>query len=483
MSLQHIDTTTGAGDSGQAGGEKINANLMALAHRAGRYSPVHCLFDGDSKTGEIKTGLQWMAYFEGLDLRFDGGDLGVGGSTSGTGGSNLLSPARLATAQATLGAHSAAGRTIDYFLTIGTNDLSANMSPATTMANIRKFHEQYLRPQRCFRYLMLVSVDPRSPATPASASHLHTVNRLFDEYALANPFDVMFVDTTGVLIDPALGNVNGHPIPFATTAAPMPAGALTDDGLHCSNYGRYVKRFAALSLRDLYRRKPARSLSRALVAGGPNGAGANMVGADGRIVAATGTNSLTNNGTGAITGLPPAGATLSGAIDGTLGVAFAASTVIVTQHGGLIPKGTWPAVRVTFGGTSGPGTTGLNFTWLANPDTGIALGDVVTAGALLNFDALTGLIGLEVRANNASAVGGVQLGAFAVGASPAAQPIASALDGPILLEGDDTPATAAQGAFFLSLGIYLPPNTAISGSIDLLTVFAERIGPIPPATL
>ena len=94
---------------------------------------------------------------------------------------------------------------------------------------------------------------------------------------------------------------------------------------------------------------------------------------------------------------------------------------------------------------------------------------------------MSGLIGLDVRANNSNAVSGVYLGAFAVGTSPAAQAIADALDGPMLLEGDDTPATSAQGAFFLSLGVYLPPNTAISGSIDLLTVFAERIGPIPAA--
>ncbi len=482
MTLQRIDTTTGAGDSAQAGGDKINANMVSLAQRAGRHSPVHCMFDGDSKTGEIRTGLQWMAYFEGLEIRFDGGDLGVGGSNSGVGGNNLLSPARLALAQAALDAHSAAGRTVDYFLTIGTNDLSANLSPAATMANIRKFHERYLRPQGCFRYLMLISVDPRSPATPASASHLHTTNRLYEEYALANPFDVMFVDTTGILIDPALNNVNGHPIPFGTTAAPMPAGAVTDDGLHCSNYGRYVKRFATLPLRDLYRRKPSRSLSRALVAAGPNGTGANMIGADGRIVATTGTNSVTNTGTGAVTGAPPAGATLRGAIDGTLGLAFSASTVSVAQHGGLIPKGNWPAVRVTFSGTSGPGTTGVTLAWLGNPDTGIAPGDVVTAGALLNFTAMTGLMGLEVRANNPNAVGGAQLGAFSVGTSPAAQAIATTVDGPMLLEGDDKPATAAQGTFSLSLGIYLPPNTAISGSIDLLTIFAERIGPIPAAT-
>ena len=481
MILQTIDTTTGAGDTAQAGGEKINANMVALAHRAGRHSPVHCMFDGDSKTGEIKTGLQWMAYFEGLEVRFDGGELGVGGSNSGVGGNNLLSPARLALARAALDAHSAAGRTIDYFLTIGTNDMSANLSPATTMANVRKFHEQYLRPQSCFRYLMLVAVDPRSPGTPASASHLHTTNRLYEDYALANPFDVMFIDTTGVMIDPALGNVNGHPIPYATTAAPMPIGAVTDDGLHCSNYGRYVKRFATLPLRDLYRRKPARSLSRALVFGNPNGTGANMVGADGRIVAPTGTIGVTNTGTGTVAGLPPAGSTLGGTIDGTLGVTFAASTVSVGQHGGLIPKGVWPAVRVSFSGTSGPDTTGLTFSWLVNPDTGITPGDVVTAGALLNFEAMSGLIGLDVRANNPDAVSGVYLGAFAVGTSPAAQAIADALDGPMLLEGDDTSATSAQGAFFLSLGVYLPPNTAISGSIDLLTVFAERIGPIPAA--
>ncbi|QQV77280.1 hypothetical protein H5J25_18575 [Sphingomonas aliaeris] len=310
MALQRIDTTTGAGDSAQAGGDKINANMVALAQRAGRHSPIHCMFDGDSKTSEIKSGLQWMAYFEGLELRLDGGDLGVGGSNSGTGSSNLLSPARLALARAALDAHSAAGRTVDYFLTIGTNDLSANLAPATTMANIRKFHEQYLRPQPCFRYLMLVSVDPRSPGSPASASHLYTTNRLYEHYALVNPFDVMFVDTSGVMIDPALGNVNGHPIPFNTTAAPMPVGAVTDDGLHCSNYGRYAKRFATLPLRDLYRRKPARSLSRALVFGNPNATGANMVGADGRIVAPTGTISLTNSGTGTVTGLPPAGSTL-----------------------------------------------------------------------------------------------------------------------------------------------------------------------------
>ena len=36
------------------------------------------------------------------------------------------------------------------------------------------------------------------------------------------------------------------------------AGAVTDDGLHCSNHGKYLKRFATLPVRELYRRKPAR---------------------------------------------------------------------------------------------------------------------------------------------------------------------------------------------------------------------------------
>jgi hypothetical protein len=483
MALQFIDTIAGAGDTAKAGGDKINANTVALARRTGRPAPVHCVFDGDSKFAEIKTGLQWLVCFEGLDVSLAGGKLGVGGSNSGTGPGNLLSPARLTTAQELLSAHSAAGHIVDYYLTVGTNDTSAGMLPATTLANIRKFHEQYLRPQSCVRYLILVSVDPRGPGPVASASQIHTINRLYDEYALANPFDVLFIDTTGVLLDPALANVNGYPIPFDKTAVPMPVGAVTDDGLHCSNHGAYLKRFAAMPLRDLYRRKPGRSLSRALVAAGPKGTGANMVGADGRIVAATGANTLTNGGTGAVIGLPPAGSTLAGAIDGTLGVAFSASTTMIGTDGGLIPKGVWPSVRATFSGTSGANTSGLRFTWTAFPDVTIKPGDVVTAGALMNFNALSGLIGLDVRANNPGAVGGLQLGGNAVGAvSPLAQAIVSPLNGPLLMEGEDLPAISAQDAFFLTLGVYLPPNTAISGSVDLLAIFAERIGPIPPPT-
>ncbi|KQS03002.1 hypothetical protein ASG11_00915 [Sphingomonas sp. Leaf357] len=479
--MQFIDTTAGAGDSAKAGGDKINASLQALARRTGRHAPVHCLFDGDSKYAEIKTGLQWMAAFEGLDLRFDGGELGIGGSTSGTGAGNLLSPARLATARTVLDAHSAAGRTIDYYLTIGTNDTSANLPPATVLANIRKFHEQVLRPQGCFRYLVLVSVDPRSPGSATGASYIHTINRLYDEYALANPLDVLFVDTTGMLIDPALANANGYPIPFGATAAPMPAGAVTDDGLHCSNYGKYLKRFAVAPLRDLYRRKPARSLSRALAAAGPNGSGANMV-PGGRTVEIGGTISLTNNGTGAMTGTPPAGFTLSGTIDGTLGVGFAASTVTVATDGGLIPRGTWPCVRASFSGTSGANTTGIAISIVANPDRTIEIGDLVTSGALVNFNALTGILGIAVTANNPGAVSGVTIGATGVNGSPLAQAIVQAIDGPMLLEGDDVPASSAQNAFFQTLNLYLPPNTAISGSVDLLAIFAERIGPLPAAT-
>lgn len=482
MTMHFIDTTAGAGDSARAGGEKINASLLALARRAGRQTPVHCLFDGDSKFAEIKVGLQWMVAFEGLDVSFDGGELGVGGSNSGTGAGNLLSPARLATARDALDAHSAAGRTVDYYLTIGTNDTSANLPPATVLANIRKFHEQYLRPQSCFRYLILVSVDPRAPGTAAGASYIHTINRLYDDYALSNPFDVRFIDTTGVLIDPALANANGYPMPFGATAAPMPAGAVTDDGLHCSNYGKYLKRFAVAPLRDLYRRKPMRSLSRALAAAGPMATGANMV-PDGRTVAIGGTNTLTNEGTGAVTGTPPVGFTLSGTIDGTLGVSFAVSTVTVATDGGLIPRGTWPSVRATFSGTSGANTTGIALSIVANPDSTIAIGDVVTAGALVNFNALTGLLGISVTANNPSAVRGVTIGATSVNFSPLAQAITQGLSGPCLLEGDDAPATASQNAFFQTLNLYLPPNTAISGSVDLLAIFAERIGPIPAATL
>jgi hypothetical protein len=238
-----------------------------------------------------------------------------------------------------------------------------------------------------------------------------------------------------------------------------------------------------LPLCELYRRKPARSLSRALVAAGPNGTGANMVGTDGRIVAMTGTNSLTNSGSGTVIGLPPAGSTLSGTIDGTLGVAFTTSTVSVTTHGGSIPRGAWPAVRATFSGTSGANTSGLTFTWSANPDTTIAPGHVVTAGALVNLNALTGLLGIEVRANNPTAISGAMAGVASAGTgSPLAQAIVLPMDGPMLIEGDDLPATSSQNAFYQSLTLYLPPNTAITGSVDLLAVFAERIGPIPAAT-
>ena len=65
---------------------------------------------------------------------------------------------------------------------------------------------------------------------------------------------------------------------------------------------------------------------------------------------------------------------------------------------------------------------------------------------------------------------------------PLAQAIVSPLNGPLLMEGEDLPAISAQNVFFLTLGLNLPPNTAISGSVDLLAIFAERIGPIPPPT-
>jgi lysophospholipase L1-like esterase len=481
-------TTIANGATGLAVRNALNANFNDIARRLQPgASPIYTMFDGDSKGQEILEGLKWAAFRYALDLRFDGGNLNVGGSSSGSGTNNLINATRMATAVAALAAHTSAGHIVDYYMTIGTNDISGGATtPATVLANVRKFHEQVLRPAACVRFLILMSVDPRSLGNISYAAQIHTLNRLYQEYARANPYDVIYVDTTPWLLDPSASNTSAYPIPYTSTAAPAPLGAVTYDGLHCSNYGWYRKQFAIEQVaRALYRPKTPRDLSIGIAPVATYGTGGNMLGANGRCVAAAGTNSVTNNGSGSVTGLPPTGSTLSGTIDGTASLAFATSTVTVAIDGGILPKGSWPAVRLTLSGTTGSATNSLQFQMTGNPlPAPISTGDVATAGCLLNLNALVGLMGINVHTNNDTRIGNIQLGSSVAGAtSPLAQAISDAITTPLLITGDDIVAPSNTGnSFFYQPTFYFPPNTALSGSIDFIDLFVERVGPIPAAT-
>lgn len=461
-----IDTTAGAGDTGKAGGDKINRNFARLDQRSHRFAPVYAMFDGDSKGQEPLQALRWLRAFDGVELREAGTDLNVGGSdTSARRTTDYTHPTRLGILQTTLNAHTAAGRVIDYYLTIGTNGVAALDSPTQMMADVRKVHEQYLRTQPCFRYLFLFSVDPRTGSNgTTSQSVIHTLNRLYERYALANSWDVIFVDTNSVLVDPAsaLGN------PLATTMG---------DGLHCNAYGNFKKQGALrrAGVASLYRNKPFRSLTQAAAEGTGNTTGGNMI-AKGRVVAMGGGGSLTNTGTGTVTGTAPDGASLSGSIDGNVSVAFTATTVDVTTDNNLIPRGSWPCVRISVSGTAvAKNTITIQMTKFGSTIVG---GETVNIGGLINLNAATGVAGIYMTSNQTGPLGEPLVGSKEANTGP----IQDALSGPMLIETNGYVSTGAAANFNASFNITWPAGAVLGGSIDLLLMYVERVLPIPAAT-
>lgn len=428
------------------------------------------MVDGDSKTSEPAAAAYWVNARTPIDVWIGSDNFGVGGSTTGTQASTGLTNAtRLAAMQAGVSAAVAAGSTVDMLLTIGTNDIVlSSLAPETVLANLRKYHAAFRAAGG--RFLIVMAVDPRTGLTAALARKLAALNRGYADYC-TTVSDAIFCDSAAWLLDPAAGNTLYAPVGGATAAA----FAMTADGLHGSAYGNYRKQYAlAPILQSLYRPRQRIPLYLNDDYDATEAMRGNILGANGRMVSLGGTNSLTNSGTGTITGTPPLGWNAEGALSGTLGVAFATATCSALEtHAGSTG---WQAVRVTFSGTP---TSNGELTIRRNVGLS-ALGTTrMRASVLMACNALTGCVGAYVSSINVSPANLVYLGSSSPLGSLLAADRLPQLDG--LHEFDFPVLPTSNSNSGLVIGIRWQAGVPMTGSIDLIGASWRRADPIPNA--
>lgn len=298
------------------GGNASTSSLLGLN--------IRVVTDGDSKGDEPRMALRWLKSFSPFfaDLE-NGAQLNVGGSnTSNAATYGLTNSARIAAMTAAVAANTAAGYVTDLYLTIGTNDATANTSPETIVTNVGIYYDAFVAAGG--RNLILMSIDPR---TLGNAAGSIATNRAYEDFCLFRK-NAFFCDTTPYWLDPAI----------TTDFAPIGgsaglAGAYTRDGLHASGLGMYNKRLALNNIVNaLYVKRTLKPISKMDVWGLTTAQRGNMLGANGRFTAMGGTNSITG---GTVTGTPPLGWTVAGALDVGVACTFSvgASSLLNTYTG------------------------------------------------------------------------------------------------------------------------------------------------------
>lgn len=445
--------------------------LAGVAPLIGRPA-AKLMTDGDSKRIEPLSAARWINARTPLDVMLGTHDFGTGGSNSGTAATTGLTNAtRMGNMQAAVAAESAAGSICDMLLTIGTNDIAISATPPeTVIANIRKYHNAFRAAGG--RFLILMAVDPRTGLSAAQARQVVALNHAYADYARAIP-DAIFCDTVPWWLDPATGNATHLPIGGATGAA----FSMAADGLHGNAYGAYRKHHAlAPILQAIYRPRVRHTLHAADAYNAGDAVRGNILGGAGRMVATGGTASFTNNGTGTVSGTPPAGWTGSGTLTGDMGLSFTAVTCPALES--LAGSSGWGAVRISFSGTPSA-SGGISF---VRTGATAALGSTPMAGSVLvNCNALTGCFGMSLQTVNVTPTTVLYLGSSAVAASLAASDQLPVLDG---LHGIDmAPIPTSNSGSGLSFGIRWMGGVPLSGSIDLIGAAWRRCDPLPAATV
>jgi hypothetical protein len=459
----------------QVGGSPITANQAAtmrgnlMVQSPGNGQAVAMIFDGDSRGLEAaRRVLLANAALRRNIVVWD--QLSIGATESGSANNGATASTRLAAMAASVAAAKAAGYAmVDVMLTTGGNDFPSGIQPEQTLANIRTYYNAAVAAG--VRYLWMVGIYPASAVTSLGGFDLlQSVNAGIRDLALSLPQMVplmpgeRYVDLASTAWTPSGGSDGSF-------------GDVLVDGTHDSFYGHLV---SASELED-----PAGPFANAFpklsnsdvmqtfsgftsAAQTPRG---NLLGALGRTRALGGTNSSTG---GTVTGTPPNGWTLTGALAG-LSVTFstANSAELQAMFGTLAPV---PVVRMTFSGTPTADVT-MNLARTNTPSGGVPPGQYVHE-MLAHGVAIQGLCGIGMTAN------------VAIGPSP--------LFGQVIQNGrlptgprvpaDALPATThAFGGFArttqtstnasLTDTIYLlfESGVAVSGSIDLAGASTRRV--------
>lgn len=354
----------------------------------GAEETVAIVSDGDSKSQESIEGLIWASAQQPLDFAWFR-HIGQGGSVSSDSAaspSGILSAARQTDLVNAIAAAKAAGhRSVDVFLTIGTNDNT--LTAEQTIANVKLYYDAFVAAGG--RLLWVWGIDPTTGGAGTTARAWAT-NAGYQDMARTRT-QMVYVSPERYWLDPA--NAGYTPIGQATNAV----GAVTYDGLHGSVFGMLQKGKAILPLaeRAFRRREHFDSLS----SGGAWGASfprGNILGAQGRFRALGGTNSATG---GTVTGTPPDGWALTGTLNG-LNVTFTAESSAAAAAALGLPA-PLPVVRCAFGGTPTANTTfNLNRTFTS---TGAISPGRMVHELLAYAEGITGMTGVDHQSIRVSA--------------------------------------------------------------------------------
>lgn len=425
------------------------------------------MVDGDSKREEPVGAARWVNARTPLECWIGSNDFGAGGSTSGTQASTGLTNAtRLGNMQSTVAAQTDAGWTVDMLLTIGTNDVAAGTQPETVLANLRRYHDAFRAAGgRC---LIVMAIDPRNAIDAAASRRLIAINRGYADYCNVIA-DAVFCDANPWWLDPAAaGGTSLTPIGGSGGTA----FAVTSDGLHGSAYGAYRKQFAlAPILQALYRPRPRIPILPADVYNAADAIRGNILGTNGRMVSLGGTSSLTNSGSGTISGTPPSGWTAEGTLGGDLSVTFSVEDCPALDA--LTGSSGWQAVRLTFTGTPAASGSLTLRRFVSQPQLNAT---PMLASVLFNANALTGCHGLQLSTANVSPAMTCYLGGSGTLAAADRLPV---LDGLLGIEQPLVPSSNSNSG--LVVGVRWLGGVPLSGSVDVIGACWRRADPLPAA--
>lgn len=471
MARTIIDTTSGAGDTLKAGGDKLNAMTLDLYRGfpvAARKTTL--IGDGDSKGAEFFEAVTWAMARLRIDGRPKRVDLHISATNSGSGGpspQHLLYPARLTNIASTIAAEVAAGQTVDYALKIGTNDLTVN-PPATIMANVRKLHETVLRPGGV-RCLLLIGVDPRNDANYNTLSA--SVNELYRIYAQANPHDVIYVDTTHWLIDPNPANTLGRFIPYTAVTGLGNYNSGFQDGVHMDNVGKFKinPAFDPYLLR-YYRQGVIHDLSQADVWVNTTALNGRVL-ANSRTVALGGTLDANASTALTVTGTPPLGYILQSSTAAATGLTVAFTVAECAYLNALYGTTGFKCVNMAFSGTA---AADVKLTMDAGLDLYRPTAETLLEWTI-GFNNLQNLCQLGSQ-NQWDTLG--PLGVTGVGLVP--YPNINGLydfETEIVTRASPFPNNTHSTFFF-----QFKSGLAVTGSVDLIAFGPRLVGPLPAAT-
>jgi hypothetical protein len=381
MAQQLISTTAGAGDTGKAGGDKLNAMMTEQYRFLDRHKPARIITDGDS-IGVLMSGysgrspLFWAASLYPFPFTHDGSvdNFGVG-STFTNAANGLLTPSRITARSARIAACRAAGEAVICISQCGTNDMAGvgsdtDNGTASIIANYQSWWNTCRDAGANFGIVM--AIPPSGGSDAARARKLLAANHALSEWCRRNRHELAFCDT-----QMALGTDAGETfLPAGGTVGAT--GSVMFDTLHPSSRGAYLqgKILGPILQRLLGVRRSILTMAgdQFIKGSTPSTVRGNVLGRQGRYFDIGGTT---------------AQVTLSGG-SGVTGVANWPSAKLFTNYPGLsgtmngtmacaITQEAWP-VALQESGRSDVLTTKLTFSGTPNADGNVKWGATVTSG-------------------------------------------------------------------------------------------------------